>query len=251
MATALPRSQQWKLGKIALLPYDIDVTNNLTVGGTLTVTGTQAFTGNFAVGASKFTVAAASGNTVVAGTLGVTGVPTFTAAVVPTGGIGAAGGFSVSPRLCHSGNNPATATGDGTNAAAVTTETYRVEVFVPANMVVTGVAPFNGTAIAGNVQAWVVDSTGTGIAGAVTASTAAAGTTVYQRIPFTPGTVTLKGPATYWIVIQANNVGYNFRFHAVGSFGADKQTGTTFGTLTVAAAPTTFTAANGPIVSLY
>lgn len=183
--------------------------------------------------------------------LGTSGAVTFAGAATATGGIAAAGGYSVTPRLQHSGGEPAIATTSGSNLDIVTTETYRAEVFVPANTSSTGVAIFNGTAVAGNVQAYLIDSTGAQIAGVLTASTAQSGTTAYQRIPWAGGPYTLKGPATYWIAVQGNNAGGDLRTHTVGNFGADKQTGTTFGTLTVAASPTTFTTAVGPIASLY
>lgn len=187
-----------------------------------------------------------SGATTFASTIGVTGVLT------PTGGITAAGGYAVTARaVAHSGGNPPLAAADGTNLDIVTTETYRCEVYVPANFSSTGIAVFNGTAVAGNLQAWLIDSTGTGIASLVTASTAAAGTTAYQRIPWVSGPFVIKGPATYWIAIQGNNAGGDLRTHVVGTFGADKQSGTAFGTLTVAAAPTTFTTGVGPMATLY
>ena len=65
--------------------FTVDINGNVTAQGTLSVAGAQTFTGalglagNFSVNTSKFTVAAATGNTVVAGTLGVGGV-TFTSA---------------------------------------------------------------------------------------------------------------------------------------------------------------------------
>lgn len=67
MTTSLPKSQQWKLGTLALLPYDIDVSHNATVAGTLAVTGTTIFTGAItATGGLKVAVAtvAAAGSTV-------------------------------------------------------------------------------------------------------------------------------------------------------------------------------------------
>jgi hypothetical protein len=42
-----------------------------------------------------------------------------------------------------------------------------------------------------------------------------------------------------------------FRAHAVGDFGATKQTGQVYGTFTAVTVPTTFTADVGPIASLY
>jgi hypothetical protein len=65
----------------------LSVTNNATIGGTATITG------NFAVATTKFTVAAATGNTVVAGTLGVTGASSL-AALTATTIAGTTGAFS-------------------------------------------------------------------------------------------------------------------------------------------------------------
>lgn len=48
MATTLPKSKQWKLGTLAILPYDIDVAHNATVAGTLAVTGVLTATGGVA-----------------------------------------------------------------------------------------------------------------------------------------------------------------------------------------------------------
>lgn len=59
MATSLPKSKQWKLGTLAILPYDVDVAHDLTVAGAATVTGVLTATGGVA--------GAVTGN--VAGTL--------------------------------------------------------------------------------------------------------------------------------------------------------------------------------------
>lgn len=213
-------------------------------GTTGTFSGAVAGTTGTFSGAVAGTTGTFSG--AVAGTTGA-----FSGAITPTAGVAAAGGFSVTPRLMHTGGEPAIATTSGTNLDFVTTETYRAEVFVPANTSSTGVAIFNGTAVAGNVQCYLIDSTGAQVTGVLTASTAASGTTAYQRIPWVSGPFTLKGPATYWVAVQSNNSGGDLRTHTTGNFGADKQTGTTFGTLTVATAPTTFTTGVGPLASLY
>lgn len=183
--------------------------------------------------------------------LGTSGAITFAGAATATGGVAAAGGYSVSPRIMHTGGNPPSVSTDFTDYTVVVTETIRAEVFVPANTSSTGVAIFNGSAVAGNLTAYLIDSTGAQIAGVLTASTAQSGTDAYQRIPWTGGPYTLKGPATYWIAVQGNNTGGKVNTHTIGNFGADKQTGTVYGTLTVAAAPTTFTTALGPVADLY
>lgn len=183
--------------------------------------------------------------------LGTSGAITFAGAATATGGVAAAGGYSVSPRLMHTGGNPPSVSTDFSDYTVVVTETIRAEVFVPANTSSTGVAIFNGSAVAGNLTAYLIDSTGAQIAGVLTASTAQSGTDAYQRIPWSGGPYTLKGPATYWIAVQGNNTGAKVNTHTIGNFGADKQTGTVYGTLTVAASPTTFTTALGPVADLY
>jgi len=159
------------------------------------------------------------------------------------------GTFTASPRNFHTGDNPASASTDFTDYTVVTTETIRSELIVSASTNSTGVAIFNGSTIAGNLTAYLTDSAGNRIAN--TASTAQAGIDSYQRIPWVGGPIALKGPSSYWVAVQGNNTGAKVNTHTVGNFGADKQTGTVYGTLTVAAAPTTFTTALGPVASLY
>lgn len=154
----------------------------------------------------------------------------------------------ISPRLCHSGGEPATATADGTNLDIVTTETYISEVFLPANATITGIAVFNGTAVAGNLTVFLCNSLGVVLASS--ASTAASGTTAYQRIPLSVA-YSAKGPGTYYIAVQGNNAGGDLRTHTVGNFGASKATGGTYGTLVSITPPTTFTTAVGILASLY
>lgn len=180
----------------------------------------------------------------------IAGTPSFTSAITPTGGLAAAGGFSCSPRLIHSGALPPATSTTGTDTTPVVTETYIVEVFIPANMTVTGVAVLNGSAVAGNMQISLADSTGAPIAAALTASTAASGTAAYQRVPFAVAYAAL-GPATYYILLQNNNTSNRFRSHVFGNFGASKKTGEVYGTFTTVTPPTTFTASLGPIASLY
>lgn len=154
----------------------------------------------------------------------------------------------VSPRNMHTGSNPPSVSTDFSDYTVVITETIRSEVFVPATCTVTGIALFNGSAVAGNVTVFLLDSTGAAVASS--ASTALSGTDAYQRIPFSAA-VSVKGPSTYWVAVQGNNTGGKINTHTIGNFGADKQTGGTYGTLVVATPPTTFTTALGPVASLY
>lgn len=181
-----------------------------------------------------------------------TGTVVATNAITPTGGVAAAGGWSVSPRTIHSGNAPPTAalSGAGTDTTPVTTTTYICEIFVPANCTITGVAVLNGSVNAGNITVSLADSTGAPIAAAKSASTASSGTNAYQRIPFA-SSYAAKGPATYYVMYQTDNTSNRFRTHLVGNFGTTTQTSGVYGTFVSFSPPTTFTTNVGPICSLY
>lgn len=190
------------------------------------------------------------GNLEVGGTLTVDGASTLTGVVTPTAGVAAAGGFSAYSQLLHTGAWKPLAITDGTENTASVSETYIAQVFVPCNMTITGISIVNATAVAGNITVSLYDSTGAPIAAAKSASTAAAGTAAYQRVPFAVA-YAAKGPATYYVALQCNNTGQKFRTHTVGDFGAVKQTAQTYGTFTSVTPPTTFTTAVGPIAQLY
>lgn len=185
------------------------------------------------------------------GAVTITPATTVTGAITPTGGVAAAGGFAVSPRNIHTGDVPAMASTDGTNATPSATETYISEVFVPANCTLTGIAIFNGATV-GTDKHFVAlaNSSGTVVAASNAAGTTTSGADAYQRVPFT-GTYAAKGPATYYVCLQMNGTTDRYNAHPVGNFGASKGTGTVFGTLASVTAPTTFTADLGPIASLY
>lgn len=165
------------------------------------------------------------------------------------GGILGARGQTLSPRNRHTGDVPAIATTSGNDTTPVITEVYIAEIFVPAGCTVTGIANFNGSVASGNIKVGLADSTGKIIA--TSASTAMSGTDAYQRVPFTVP-VTIIGPATYYALLFVDNTTARFNTHAVGNFGAGKQTGQTYATgFTTITPPTTFTANLGPIASLY
>jgi hypothetical protein len=161
----------------------------------------------------------------------------------------AASGQSIAANLVHTGNWKPLAITDGTDAACVATTTFVAQLYVPARMTITGVAIVNGTAVAGNVQVGLADSTGAPITAALSASTAQSGTGAYQRIPFAaPYTA---NPGTYYVQLQCNNASARFRAHTVGDFRTTTQTSGTYGTFVSFTPPTTFTTAVGPVGSLY
>lgn len=163
------------------------------------------------------------------------------------GGIAPALGLSA-PNVFHTGQAPAVTTTQGTDTTPVVTEEYVCEVFVPVNTRSTGFAVLNGSAVAGNMQIALYNSSGAIIA--TTASTAASGTAALQSVPWS-APVDLRGPGEYYVGVQNNNVANRLRTHAIGAFGASKKTGQTYGTFTALTVPTTFTAGQGPVGSLY
>jgi hypothetical protein len=174
-----------------------------------------------------------------------------TGAYTPTGGVAAAGGFTVAPRGLHTGGITATQTTDGNDTTPATTETYIAEIIVPANMTITGIAFFNGSAVGTDKLVGILfNSSGVVVANTALAGTTATGTDAFQKIDLA-ATYAAKGPATYYVGLQVNGTTYRFNSHILGVFGASKKTGETFGTPTTITAPTTFTTAQGPIASLY
>lgn len=152
------------------------------------------------------------------------------------------------PTVFHSGQAAPVAVTTGTDATAVNTETYIVEVFIPVQTTLTGIKWLGLATSTGNVQFELADSTGALIAATATASTATAATANYQTAAFT--TVYAAKPGKYFILMQ-NSGSNHYRAHALGNFGASKKTGETYGTFTAVTPPTTFTADITPICDVY
>ncbi len=175
---------------------------------------------------------------------------TVTPAITPTGGLAPAGGFTSSPRnlwSCGVSYNGATAAFSA--QTPVSTEVYIAEVFVPANVTVTGVTMFNSGTISGNVKVGLANSSGVNVA--TSASTAQSGTSTIQLVPFTAPYAAV-GPATYYITTFFDNNTTRPWAVTLGSCGAAKQTGQTFATgFTTITPPTTFSTALGTVSALY
>ena len=183
--------------------------------------------------------------------LGTSGAVIFAGALTATGGVVAAGGFSVSPRAMHTGGLPPSVSTDFSDYTVVATEVMISEIFIPANVTVTGVALLNGSAVAGNVKVGLANSAGAVVA--TSASTAQSGTDAYQRIAFT-GTYAAVGPATYYVLAFGDTGGGTSKInaHTIAKFGAERQTGQVYATgFTTITPPSTFTTATGSVASLY
>ncbi len=165
-----------------------------------------------------------------------------------TYGVGAVSG-AISPRNVNAGGSGAQLAADGNNSTPVTTEFYISEITVPCNMLVTGVAVFNGSDVTGNIKVGLGSSTGAILA--TSASTAGSGTDAYQLVPFT-ATYSAVGPKTYYILTFYDSGTARYNTFAVGKHGVSKATTQVFATgFTAFTPPTTFTTALGNIAGLY
>lgn len=176
----------------------------------------------------------------------------------------ARGGLRPSARMCHTGGAPAIISTDGVSAAVgATTELYVCEMFVPATVLATGIALFNGSNVTDDAKCAIYDASGTLIR--ATATTQQSGADAYQLIPFATGptgaaatTVVLPGPATYYIGVCYDGTTSTLQTFGTGTWGAGKITGLVYatnfatgGTALTITPPTTFTTLLGPLASLY
>ena len=139
----------------------------------------------------------------------------------------------------------------GTDATAVNTETYIVEIFIPVTTTITGVAWLGLGTSTGNVQFSMANASGTPITAAQTATTATTTTVDWQAAAFVAPWVAY-GPAKYFVLMQ-NSGSNHYRSIVLGRCGASKKTGETYGTFTTVTPPQpgTFTTGLVPFISTY
>jgi hypothetical protein len=151
--------------------------------------------------------------------------------------------------LVNAGGTSAVLAADGNNSTPVITEVYISEIFVFCNMLVMGVAVFNGSDVTGNIKVGLGSSAGAVLA--TSAATAGSGTDAYQLVPFT-ATYNALGPARYYILTFYSSGTARYNTFAVGKHGVGVQTAQTFNTgFTAFTPPTTFTTVVGNIAGLY
>lgn len=258
--TSLPKSKQMDWKNMALLCKDVVATGNVYLGASgITLDSTDlgyidGITPGTATASKALVLDGSKGiATITSATITTLTATTIAGGPLFSGGIGAAGGFSITPRMVHTGDQPATVSTFGSELTITNTELYVAECFVPANMTVTGVAFMTGTTTDGNVKVMLFNSAGTRVA--ISASTDNSGFTAdtYNRVAFT-GTYAAVGPATYYIGVICDTNTNQINTHTFGNFGAGKITGLVYGTESGYASitvPTTFTTALGPVASLY
>jgi hypothetical protein len=169
--------------------------------------------------------------------------------VAPTGAGAIAS--TTSCRLVATGGVPPAlnATSSYSAQTPVITEVYLAEAYNPAPCAATGVANLNSATISGNVKVGLYNAAGTLLA--TSASTAQAGTSAHQLVPFTAA-ITVN-PGTYYIATFYDNTTVRPQAWTTGAFGAGKLTGLTYATgfSATATMPTTFTTALGGVATLY
>lgn len=217
----------------------VDTITEFTASGGITIDKATTFSAG---------LTSTAGTTTLGATVATTIAPT--GAITPSGGIkGVSGSLTASCFTVHSGGVAPSAVATGTDATAVNTETYIVEVFVPVTTTFTGVSVLHLATSTGNVKFAIANRAGAVVASSTTASTATVAAAAYQQVPFSAA-VTLTGPDSYFILMQ-NSGSNHYRAHAIGNFRAGKKTSEVYGTFTDVTVPTAFTADLGPICDLY
>lgn len=125
---------------------------------------------------------------------------------------------------------------------------------VPVDAVLTGACLLNGATVGTDKVIYALyDSTGALVANTALAGVTTATASKYQCIPFT-ATVRVTGPQSYFIAAQGNGTADNYSLYATAgaptNYATGSQTGV-FATLAPITPTSTFTAAVGPIMSVY
>jgi hypothetical protein len=157
-------------------------------------------------------------------------------------------------RLPDPGATALTALETSGTAAGASTEIYCSEVDVPYSMLLTGLAPLNGTTVGTNKHfAILYDSTGNVLANTAAAGTTTSGASTYQKMNFVTKYYAV-GPARYFACDGLNGTTDTIR-HAITAVNDNILGGTitaqVFGTAAAITVPTTFTTAKVPYFLLF
>lgn len=147
------------------------------------------------------------------------------------------------------GQAPATAT-SGTDTTPVSGTIFFGQVFIPANVTLTGISYLIGT-VGGtnNVIVALYNNAGTLVKNSSLSGTLVGTLATMQRVPFTASYAAI-GPAFYWVSVSMNGTTARLRTHTFGDHAAASTTGV-FGTLANISPVTTFTANTAPYAMTY
>ncbi len=201
------------------------------------------------LGVATGTSLALGGATLGGNALAVTGTTALGGALTPTGGVAPVAG-SFSPRI-YAGAGPSNLTAGGSITPSTTT-TYIIEITIPGNMTITGVAYRIGSGTpVGNVTVGLATSAGVPIAAAKSASTPMGAANATQLVPFA-SQYSAIGPTTLHVQIQYDTATAATAFvFSTGIVGTTSQTGQSYGTFTSFTPPTGFVTNVGVMCALY
>jgi hypothetical protein len=139
-------------------------------------------------------------------------------------------------------------------AASASTEIYCTEIDLPYNMLLTGLAPLNGTTVGTNKHfAILYDSSGAVLANSAVAGTTTANASTYQKLNFVTKYYAV-GPARYFACDGLNGTTDTIRHAATAvndNILGGAVTGQTFGTAAAVTLPSTFTTVKAPYFMLF
>lgn len=157
-------------------------------------------------------------------------------------------------RLPEPGGVAYTALETNGTAAAASTEIYCTQLDLPFSMLLTGLAPLNGTTVGTNKHfAILYDSGGAVLANSATAGTLTAGASTYQKLNFVTKYYAV-GPARYFACDGLNGTTDTIRHALTGTNDnilGGTITGQTFGTAAAITVPSSFTTAKVPYFMLF
>lgn len=139
-------------------------------------------------------------------------------------------------------------------AAAANTEIYCSEIDLPYSMLLTGLAPLNGTTVGTNKHfAILYDATGNVLANSATAGTLTASASTYQKLNFVTKYYAV-GPARYFACDGLNGTTDTIR-HSITAVNDNilggAVTAQVFGTAIAVTVPSTYTTAKAPYFMLF
>jgi len=175
--------------------------------------------------------------------------------LIPAAGVQAAGTNALAPLVISNFPMGSVALASiGTNTADVSGQFWITEVYVPVTKTITKISFLQGgTATTDNFLVAIFDPNGKFLQSSALTGTVLSGASTFQQQTLL-SSVTLAGPGVYYVAIQGNGTASG----AIATLSAlynNVRTGTlagVFGTVPASITPpTTFTAANGPVIELF
>ena len=180
---------------------------------------------------------------------------TVTGPLTPNGGIQPLGTNFLAPLVISNYPMGSVALASiGTNTADIAGQFWITEVFVPATKTISKISFLQGgTATTDNTLVAIFDYNGKFLQSSAVAGVVLSGANTFQQQSLL-SSVTLAGPAVYYVAVQGNGTAAG-AIQTLSALYNNVRTGVlagSFGTIPASITPpTTFTAANGPVIQLF